>query len=196
MIRADLQSVFGGTMKQIKFRLTDDEYENINNKLNEKLKTSVPGFFKNVGMEILNRDPDIKKSLNDENININDLSEYCDERLQVLVTHEQSVALQKMADKHGWSLSKEIRFRLQNTLNNNLDFFDQELDEMHACRNQIRKIGININMILRRDEGRVLDKDGFKQDIDDLKNQLSDLESRFNYFLKQCRGRITSSKGE
>ncbi|EMP4144894.1 hypothetical protein WD174_004406 [Salmonella enterica] len=48
-------------MKQIKFRLTDDEYENINNKLNEKLKISVPGFFKNVGMEILNRDPDIKK---------------------------------------------------------------------------------------------------------------------------------------
>ncbi|EMP4144893.1 hypothetical protein WD174_004405 [Salmonella enterica] len=67
---------------------------------------------------------------------------------------------------------------------------------MHACRNQIRKIGININMILRRDEGRVLDKDGFKQDIDELKNQLSDLENRFNYFLKQCRGRVTSSKGE
>ncbi|EBE2365195.1 TraY domain protein [Salmonella enterica] len=182
-------------MKNICFRISDKEHELYDKKVKEKLGVSLPVFFKSVGVSFLIRDEDVKKSLYNNNINLDDLSEYYDTELKTYLTKEQYEALKKMADKHGWSLSKEIRFRLQNTLSYNLDFYDQELDEMQACRNQIKRIGININMILRRDEGRVLDKDGFKKDIDDLKNQLTDLESRFNYFLKQCRSRITSSKG-
>ncbi|MFB9999097.1 hypothetical protein [Providencia rustigianii] len=30
---------------------------------------------------------------------------------------------------------------------------------MKLCRNHIKRIGLNINMILLRDEGRVLDKE-------------------------------------
>lgn len=182
-------------MKQIKFRLTDDEYEKINTRLRDELNVSVPLFFKAMGLEILNRDFNIKKNLADNNINLDNISDYTDKKLQVLVTYEHYVALKKMADKHGWSLSKEIRFRLQLTLSNQMDFFDEEITEMRICRNQIKRIGVNINMIQRKDTYQVLDKAGFKQDIDELKLQLSELEKKFNYFLKQCKRRTTSSKG-
>ncbi|MEY0291105.1 hypothetical protein AB7303_20090 [Providencia rettgeri] len=70
-----------------------------------------------------------------------------------------------LAKKHGWSLSREIRFRLQATLSNEMDFFDQELQEMRLCQNHIKRIGLNINMILLRDEAHVLDKNGMRQDM-------------------------------
>ncbi|HFV7070684.1 TPA: DNA distortion polypeptide 1 [Escherichia coli] len=183
-------------MKQINFRIPDEEYDFFEKKVRECFNISLPMFFKKVGLHTLSHDSEIRKIKADLKNDLGSESFYKDRYIPFKANDELYHGLKENAEKHGWSLSKEIRFRLKHTMNNDLDFFDQELDEMHACRNQIRKIGININMILRRDEGRVLDKDGFKKDIDELKNQLSGLENRFNYFLKKCRGRITSSKGE
>ncbi|MEX9876141.1 TraY domain protein, partial [Providencia rettgeri] len=91
-------------------------------------------------------------------------------------------------------LSREMRFRLQATLSNEMDFFDQELQEMRLCRNHIKRIGLNINMILRRDEGRVLDKEGIRQDMQALTEQLNELEDKFNLFINKCKGRIVTSR--
>ncbi|MEY1505421.1 TraY domain protein, partial [Escherichia coli] len=98
------------------------------------------------------------------------------------------------AKKHGWSLSRQMRFSQQATLSNEMDFFDQELQEMRLCGNHIKRIGLNINMILRRDEGRVLDKDGIRQDMQALTEQLNELEDKFNLFINKCKGRIVTSR--
>ncbi|MEX9897475.1 TraY domain protein, partial [Providencia rettgeri] len=72
--------------------------------------------------------------------------------------------------------------------------FDQELQEMRLCRNHIKRIGLNINMILRRDEGPVLDKEGMCQDMQALTEQLNELENKFNLFINKCKGRIVTSR--
>ncbi|MEX9339459.1 TraY domain protein, partial [Providencia alcalifaciens] len=66
--------------------------------------------------------------------------------------------------------------------------------EMRLCRNHIKRIGLNINMILRRDEGRVLDKEGIRQDMQALTEQLNELEDKFNLFINKCKGRIVTSR--
>jgi len=190
----DLQSVLGGLMKQIKFRINDNEYELYHKKVKEKLNMSLPSFYKLVGNMMLNKDKDIKETLSEHEVSIGEESDYTDERAFIYLTKEQKDALLTLAQKHGWSLSREMRFRLQTTLSNEMDFFDQELQEMKLCRNHIKRIGLNINMILRRDEGQVLDKEGMRQDMQALTEQLNELENKFNYFINKCKGRIIASR--
>ncbi|EOK1083743.1 TPA: DNA distortion polypeptide 1, partial [Proteus mirabilis] len=184
----------GGKMKQINFRINDNEYELYHKKVKENLNMSLPSFYKLVGNMMLNKDKDIKETLSDHAISIGEESDYTDKRAYLYLTAEQENALITSAKKHGWSLSREMRFRLQTTLSNEMDFFDQELQEMKLCRNHIKRIGLNINMILRRDEGRVLDKEGMRQDMQALTEQLNELENKFNYFINKCKGRIIANR--
>ncbi|HHR5833345.1 TPA: DNA distortion polypeptide 1 [Providencia alcalifaciens] len=181
-------------MKQINFRINDNEYELYHKKVQENLNMSLPSFYKLVGNLMLNKDNDIKKTLSDHAISIGEESDYTDKRAYLYLTAEQENALIMSAKRHGWSLSREMRFRLQTTLSNEMDFFDQELQEMKLCRNHIKRIGLNINMILRRDEGRVLDKEGMRQDMQALTEQLNELENKFNYFINKCKGRIIANR--
>ncbi|EOT2070593.1 DNA distortion polypeptide 1, partial [Proteus mirabilis] len=184
----------GGKMKQINFRINDNEYELYHKKVKENLNMSLPSFYKLVGNMMLNKDKDIKETLSDHAISIGEESDYTDKRAYLYLTAEQENALITSAKKHGWSLSREMRFRLQTTLSNEMDFFDQELQEMKLCRNHIKRIGLNINMILRRDEGRILDKEGMRQDMQALTEQLNELENKFNYFINKCKGRIIANR--
>ncbi len=181
-------------MKQINFRINDNEYELYHKKVKENLNMSLPSFYKLVGNMMLNKDKDIKETFSDHAISIGEESDYTDKRAYLYLTAEQENALITSAKKHGWSLSREMRFRLQTTLSNEMDFFDQELQEMKLCRNHIKRIGLNINMILRRDEGRVLDKEGMRQDMQALTEQLNELENKFNYFINKCKGRIIANR--
>ncbi|MEY0017707.1 TraY domain protein [Providencia rettgeri] len=181
-------------MKQIKFRLNDDEYELYHKKVKENLNITLPSFYKNVGNAILNKSKNIKDSLSEHSVSIGEEADYTNERAFIYLTKEQKDALLALAKKHGWSLSREMRFRLQATLSNEMDFFDQELQEMRLRRNHIKRIGLNINMILRRDEGRVLDKEGIRQDMQALTEQLNELEDKFNLFINKCKGRIVTSR--
>lgn len=71
---------------------------------------------------MLNKDKDIKETLSDHAISIGEESDYTDKRAYLYLTAEQENALITSAKKHGWSLSREMRFRLQTTLSNEMDF--------------------------------------------------------------------------
>ncbi|PVJ89988.1 DNA distortion polypeptide 1, partial [Salmonella enterica subsp. enterica serovar Freetown] len=43
---------------------------------------------------------------------------------------------------------------------------------MNRCRNAIDKIGRNFHYIIMNNENRIMDKDGFNEDVAQLKNQL------------------------
>ncbi|EBV6531365.1 DNA distortion polypeptide 1 [Salmonella enterica subsp. enterica serovar Oranienburg] len=112
------------------------------------------------------------------------------------LTPNQRLSLEKAAKKHGWTLSRECRYRLQTTIENELDFFDQELLMMNRCRNAIDKIGRNFHYIIMNNENRIMDKDGFNEDVAQLKNQLEQLKSQFETYIKLCKGRTVSNKVE
>ena len=95
------------------------------------------------------------------------------------LTMKQRNKIEKAAKRHGWTLSRECRYRIQTTLDNELDFFDQELLMMNRCRNAIDKVGRNFHYIILNDQARVLDKDGFYQDAEKLETEIINLKSGF-----------------
>ncbi len=82
-------------MKYISFRISDKEHDLYDKKVKEKLGVSLPVFFKSVGVSFLSRDEDIKKTLYNNNINLDALSEYYDTELKTYLTKEQYEALKK-----------------------------------------------------------------------------------------------------
>ncbi|HEI8686951.1 TPA: hypothetical protein SLG44_001603 [Proteus mirabilis] len=67
-------------MKQINFRINDNEYELYHKKVKENLNMSLPSFYKLVGNMMLNKDKDIKETLSDHAISIGEESDYTDKR--------------------------------------------------------------------------------------------------------------------
>lgn len=182
----------GGDMKQINFRITDEEYVFFEKKIKENFDISLPMFFKKVGLSVLNKDSEIKKiktSLYDE---LGLESYYMNNKITLYINDELYHGLKENAGKHGWSLSKEIRFRLKHTMNNDLDFFDQELKVMRDYNNQLKRVGRNINMILRRDDGKILEKEEFKQDIVNLQKNINEMQRELEGYIKKCKGRSLS----
>ncbi|MDD0464870.1 DNA distortion polypeptide 1, partial [Shigella sonnei] len=124
-------------------------------------------------------------------------NDYADEnnfiKTTLYLTGKQRADIEKAANRHGWTLSRECRYRIQTTLNNRLDFFDQELLMMNRCRNTIDKIGRNFHYIIVNDQTRVLDKDGFYQDAERLKTEIFSLKNQFENYIMLCKGRTVSN---
>ncbi|HID5958728.1 TPA: DNA distortion polypeptide 1, partial [Escherichia coli] len=125
-------------------------------------------------------------------------NDYADEnnfiKTTLYLTGKQRADIEKAANRHGWTLSRECRYRIQTTLNNRLDFFDQELLMMNRCRNTIDKIGRNFHYIIVNDQTRVLDKDGFYQDAERLTTEIFNLKNQFENYIMLCKGRTVSNK--
>ncbi|WP_225092780.1 DNA distortion polypeptide 1, partial [Escherichia coli] len=125
-------------------------------------------------------------------------NDYADEnnfiKTTLYLTGKQRADIEKAANRHGWTLSRECRYRIQTTLNNRLDFFDQELLMMNRCRNTIDKIGRNFHYIIVNDQTRVLDKDGFYQDAERLKTEIFSLKNQFENYIMLCKGRTVLNK--
>ncbi|SAG83515.1 Uncharacterised protein [Enterobacter hormaechei] len=67
---------------------------------------------------------------------------------------------------------------------------------MNRCRNSIDKIGRNFHYIIVNDNARVLDKDGFYQDVERLTDEMQYLKNEFENYIMLCKGRTVSNKVE
>lgn len=90
--------------------------------------------------------------------------------------------LKKHADSNGWSLSKEIRFRLSSSLSESPSFYPDEVKELRLARNAVDVVGRNLHHIIVRKELLMINDEGFHQDvrrlnqnIEALKNQVTEL---------------------
>lgn len=180
-------------MKQIKFRLDDAKHHDLLICL-KSLYPDEPGLTVSKGMKLLASA--LLKSQKTNQIQ----NDYVDEnnfiKTTLYLTGKQRADIENAANRHGWTLSRECRYRIQTTLNNKLDFFDQELLMMNRCRNTIDKIGRNFHYIIVNDQTRILDKDGFYQDAEQLTNEIKNLKREFERYIMLCKGRTISNKVE
>lgn len=178
-------------MKQVNFRLSDEDY----NILKEKLPCTVPAYFAFAAKKILDKIKGengnaVDNSMTDAKfLDVDYDDEYQNNIMKTCLTDSQKSALEAAAKKHGWSLSREIRFRIQATLSNKMDFYDNELFEFRQAKNSINKLGINLHFILQKDNGRILDKEGFRQDINGLQNEIAELKRKLEKYIELGRGR-------
>lgn len=168
-------------MKQINFRLNDKDYTI----LKEKLPCTVPSYFKSVAEDF------IKKVNSGVTVNgwkldsliVNYNEEEQKNLLGVYVTDSQKNAIETAAKKHGWSVSREIRHRVQTTFSNRLEMFDEELLEFRKARNDLNKLAINMHFILKKDDGKILDKNGFIDDVHNLQQKVDQLQARLDRYM-------------
>jgi hypothetical protein len=180
-----------GFMRNVCFRLSDEEY----NFLKENFPCTVPAYFAIVAKGIIAKIKDEQGSTEGEPVGKADFlevdydDEYQNNILRTCLTDSQKTALEAAAKKHEWSISREIRFRIQTTLSNKLDFYDNELFAFRQAKNDINKLGINLHFILQKDEGKILDKEGFKQDVTRLQNEIAELKKSLEKYIALGRGR-------
>ncbi|EBW6943091.1 DNA distortion polypeptide 1 [Salmonella enterica subsp. enterica serovar Mississippi] len=181
-------------MKQINFRLEEKQHDNLLECL-KIIYPDEPSLTVAKGMKLLASALLKSKATEDNNDNVMpDINDFI--KTTMYLTMKQRNKIEKAAKRHGWTLSRECRYRIQTTLENELDFFDQELLVMNRCRNAIDKIGRNFHYIIVNDNARVLDKDGFYQDAERLSTEIMSLKSEFENYIMLCKGRTVSNKVE
>jgi len=180
-------------MKKIQFRLEEKQHDDLMDCL-KTIYPDEPGLTAAKGMKLLANALLKSKASDEVKMPVQDDIHFT--KTTVYLTVGQREKIENCAKKHGWTLSRECRYRIQTTLENELDFFDQELLMMNRCRNAIDKIGRNFHYIILNDKSRVLDKDGFYQDAHRLNTEIVSLKNEFENYIMLCKGRTVSNKVE
>lgn len=112
----------------------------------------------------------------------------------VNLTPELVADLEQASKRHCWSFSREVRFRLNHTLNDNFDLFDPELREFNLCRHSINRVGRNLRNILVENQNIISDKSLFSFDVNELRAEITALNKKIDNYVSLCGNRNISSK--
>lgn len=112
----------------------------------------------------------------------------------VNLTPELVADLEQASKRHCWSFSREVRFRLNHTLNDNFDLFDPELREFNLCRHSINRVGRNLRNILVENQNVISDKSLFSFDVNELRTEIKALNKKIDNYVALCGKRNISSK--
>ena len=88
--------------------------------------------------------------------------------------------IKDQALKNGWSESKEIRFRLNQTISNEPVLLDREIAELRGARNAVDRIGQNVFYIIAKRQLLEVNDPAFWDDIKKLNQSIDDVKKLVN----------------
>lgn len=174
-------------MKMLRFRVTDEQYQELKTIGHEKGCRSANEFLKDIALAILSKDKKIdsdKTGLDRDYLSVN-MRFNVDE-----VTYDK---ISESAKKHGWTLSKEIRFRLNQTLSREPVMLENEISELRKTRNEIVRIGQNIYYLIAQRQLLPVNDKNMWEDIKKLNDLIEDVKGKVNY-LAEARANILPVK--
>lgn len=180
-------------MKKVQFRVEDEDHDYLLVCL-KIIYPDEPNLTVAKGMKLLasallkSKSKETEENINDDNDDFIKTTLY--------LTAKQRNSIEKASIRHCWTISRECRFRIQTTLDNNLDFYDQELLMLNRCRNSVDKIGRNFHYIIVNNQSMLLEKDDFYQDAEQLSFEMKNLKNQFESYIALCKGRTVSNKVE
>ena len=113
-----------------------------------------------------------------------------------LQSHEKSV-IQKNAEFHGWSASREIVFRLMSTMlssHGEVVLYPDEVDALKKARNAVDTVGRNIKFIITGDRFVTVDDPSFRAEIRELLNLTSEVKETVNSMVNTVLNRWNKRK--
>ena len=119
-----------------------------------------------------------------KNIN-NDL----ETQIRFRINENEKIFLEKQMKKTGnKSLTSEIRYRLLDTIYKNKYFLPIELEKLNNLNTQIKKIGVNINQILKKinlkKDLENIDYDNFINNINEVNIKIDEITNEIKNTLK------------
>lgn len=177
-------------MKQISIRVTDDEYKVIK-ALTELVSIDDPSAKSSVTDYVK------RKILPNNKINNNtytpvDVDDGIKKRFTIYLKDHEKELLKQAAKNNGWSLSREIVFRLNSTLLNPLGepcFFPDELTALRQSKTAIDTIGRNIQHIIRKERYITINDEGFRQEVRDLISLIEEQKKVVNKLISSVVNR-------
>lgn len=180
--------------RKIQIRITDDDFLTLEKK-STSLGLKPASLLKKIAVSIINGN-----TVSDK---IKPYYSTCyNKKLSTKLNDELSKALKKEAAKNGWSLSKEMQFRLASSLVDDPSFYPDEVKELRAARNAIDMLGRNLHYIIVQKQMLTINDKNFHDDvkrltllIEQLKNSLEDLTTfSINRKNFRSRGKVDGDK--
>lgn len=119
----DLQSVLVGEFyEKVQFRIDENQHDDLLDCL-KTLYPDEPALTVAKGMKLLANALLKSKAVSKDINTFFDNNDFI--KTTMYLTGKQRADIERAANRHGWTLSRECRYRIQTTLENELDFFDQ-----------------------------------------------------------------------
>ena len=104
------------------------------------------------------------------------------------IKEKEKIFLEEQIKKTGnKSLTSEIKYRLINTIYKNKYFLPIELEKLNNLNTQIKKIGVNINQILKKIN---LKKDLENIDYDNFINNINEVNIKINEITNEIKNTL------
>ena len=100
---------------------------------------------------------------------------------RVYFTKSEAELLKRYAELNGWSMSKEIRYRIVSSLSKTPKLNKEELKAIYSVRSSINVLGANINRLIRNDQVISDHNIAFCTELSDL---IRKLQLRINWLIK------------
>ncbi|MBB1585120.1 MULTISPECIES: DNA distortion polypeptide 1 [Serratia] len=154
---------------QIRLEPNDDA---IFRKESTKAGLTPASLLKKIAMTIIANNNGAGYTVNDFNFTDNT------EKLNVKVSCELKEKLQRAAEKNGWSLSKESRFRLASSLIDDPALYPDEVAELRRARNAVDIVGRNLHYIISKKQILTINDADFLEDVQRLNENIEALKSQ------------------
>ncbi|EOT5815339.1 hypothetical protein ACK6E7_004484, partial [Escherichia coli] len=166
--------VLGGGMKYVSFRVSNDDYEKLFTAIKDVSNKTPAKFFADLAKKIISKNTGFDKSrVDDDGTDLNHVK-------QVRLSTAMMSVIKEQALKNGWSESKEIRFRLNQTISNEPVLLDREIAELRGARNAVDRIGQNIFYIIAKRQLLEVNDPAFWDDIKKLNQSIDDVKKLVN----------------
>lgn len=166
-------------MKQILFRLTDDEYAIAMQKVRSMGCENINQLAKRLVMDL-----DVAPS------NIEVIQEPAKAVKTCLYPHELELIKQN-AKLHGMSISREIAIRLrQSCLKNEVCLYPEEILDIRKLKTEVNSIGRNIHYIISGDRYCTVNDPEFRKEVGELTTLCHKIKKTFESLINRIPNRF------
>ncbi|OCR84628.1 hypothetical protein [Campylobacter fetus] len=170
---------------RIHINIDDDKIEIIK-KIKQETKISISQII-NFLISKYSKENDDRKDKNRELLDIKNKKVESNKYIRINISNEEYQFLMQEAQKNGFNMtSKEIKYRLLNTIHNNKYFTSMELENFSQARSEINVVGRNLNRLLKLLHTRNIikfDSKDFKKSIDNLNDKIDKLSDELGELL-------------
>ena len=171
--------LYGEGMKQVKFRLNDDEY---NLATINALKNGVDSINVFAKMKVL--------ETKTTPVNVAVTSDPAKSVKTCLYPHELDL-VKRNADLHGMSISREIAIRLrQSLMKNEVCLYPYEVKEIKKLSTAIDRVGRNIHFIIKGERFCTVNDPDFRQEVIEVIELCKNIDGKLEILAKSVVNRF------
>lgn len=171
-------------MKFISFRIDDEDYDKLKKNIEILYQIKPTEYLKRVALTLSGKEMNAVPS---DNL----LSEKFDNAFWTYLSDKQRNTIINSAKTRHWSLSKEIRFRLNLTMTNEPVLLDEEITALTATKNAVNKVGRNLSAIIKRQQLLAINDPDMWEDIKLLSSHMEALREQVSQLTRTAANQRT-----